>query len=80
MKTRIDETFSKLIEAAFIVTVAQYSSNCASLEGHKDIQHALRTAQIIRSTLLSDTSLSIISGDLRSLNKGRESTETVDII
>ena len=80
MKTRVSETFSKLLEAGYVINIAQYSTNCASLEGHKDKEHEQRTLQIIRSTLLSDTNVSIMSGSLQYLhNKGRESTEVVDI-
>lgn len=63
-----------------MINVSQYSSNCATWEGHTDSQHEKRTLQIIRSTLLSDTSLSIVSGNLAYLksHEGRDSSETVD--
>lgn len=67
MEERAKETFDKITGAAYLIAVNQYALNSSTYELGDDndqFDQNKRAAQIARSTLLSDTSVSIVSGTL----------------
>lgn len=66
MEVRARETFDRIVGAAYLIAINQYASRSSHLEiGNNDeLDKNRRAEQIARSTLISNESISIVSGSL----------------
>lgn len=74
MEVRATETFNRIVGAAYLVAINQYASRSSHLEiGNNDqLDKNRRAAQIARSTLISNESISIVSGSLATFQAVRK--------
>ena len=64
MEARAKETFDRITGAAYLIAVNQYALNSSKYEDNHQLDQNKRAAQIARSTLLANESISIVSGTL----------------